>query len=136
HELLQITVAGSRGLLTWSDRLVTAAGEAPEPLAAPVRPPQPPPYAVLPVAGHDTHQPMYAAAFQADPRCRLIGLTDEQQVGPHRRQRNEQLAAELGIPLLPDYDRALARDDVHIVSICAEPIRRGPLIERAARAGK
>ena len=33
-----------------------------------------------------------------------------------------QLADRLGIPVLPNLDEALRRDDVHIVSICAEPI--------------
>jgi predicted dehydrogenase len=46
------------------------------------------------------------------------------------------MARRLGIPLLDDLDAALARDDVHVVSICAEPQRRGPIIVRAAQAGK
>jgi predicted dehydrogenase len=79
---------------------------------------------------------MYAAAFAADSRCRLIGLSDSQDVGPDRRDLNARLAGRLSIPLLPDLDAALARDDVQIVSICAEPIRRGPIIARAAAAGK
>ena len=38
--------------------------------------------------------------------------------------------------VLPDFEAALQRDDVDIVSICAEPYRRGPLAVAAARAGK
>jgi predicted dehydrogenase len=95
-----------------------------------------PPFGILFVAGDYTHQPNYAAAFRADPRCRLIGLTDEANVPPRRKALNEQFARRLEIPLLPDFEAALRRDDVHVVSICAEPERRGPLIVQAARAGK
>src|SRR5262249_17021234 len=49
---------------------------------------------------------------------------------------NEQFARRLDIPLLPDLETALRREDVHIVSVCAEPERRGPLIVQTARAGK
>lgn len=98
--------------------------------------PQQPPYGVLLVAGDHTHQPGYAAALAADPRCRLVGLTDEADLPERRRGLNEQLARRLGIPLLPDLRKALSRDDVEIVSICAEPRRRGRIIVEAARAGK
>jgi len=95
-----------------------------------------PPYGVLLVAGDHTHQSNYAEAMAADRRCRLVGLTDEVDVTPRRRRLNEQLAKRLGIPVLPDLGKALARDDVHVVSICAEPIRRGRIAVLAARAGK
>jgi predicted dehydrogenase len=91
---------------------------------------------VLLVSGDHTHQPQYAEALAADPRCRLIALADEASVTPRRRQKNQEMAKRLAIPVLGDLDAALARDDVHIVSICAEPQRRGPIIVRAARAGK
>ena len=64
------------------------------------------------------------------------GLTDEANVSPRRRELNQQLAHRLKITVLPDLDEALARDDVHIVSICAEPRRRGRIIVQAAKAGK
>jgi predicted dehydrogenase len=137
--LIQILIFGSRGILSCQD------GVSREPIAAvhPVqyarsaaRPPLPPPYGVLLVAGDHTHQPMYAAAFAADARCRLIGVTDTGGVDATRAGLNASLAERLAIPLLPDLDAALARDDVHIVSICAEPMRRGPIIARAAAAGK
>ena len=32
--------------------------------------------------------------------------------------------------------KALARDDVHVVSICADPERRGRIVARCADAGK
>jgi len=98
--------------------------------------PQAPPYGVLLVAGDFTHQPMYAPALAADGRCKLIGLVDEADIPQRRRDLNARYAAELSIPLLDDLDEALARDDVHIVSICAEPSRRGRIIVQAAQAGK
>lgn len=98
--------------------------------------PDSPPYGLLLIAGNLTHQENYARALAADPRCRLIGLTDEADVPPRRAEWNRQLADELGIPLLPDLPAALARDDVQIVSVCAEPERRGRLAAGCARAGK
>lgn len=95
-----------------------------------------PPYGVLLVAGSHTHQENYAEAFAADPRCRLVGVTDEPGVSSRRRALNDRLAQQLGIPYLDDLAAALQRDDVQIVSICAEPERRGPIAVAAAEAGK
>jgi predicted dehydrogenase len=95
-----------------------------------------PPIGILLVTGDFTHQANYAEAFRADRRCRLVGVTDGADVPPRRRQLNAQLARRLDIPVLPDLDEALRREDVHVVSTCAKPERRGPLIVRAARAGK
>lgn len=136
--VLQIKVIGTHGILSWEDN-GDALSLDPTVLHesdSPLRSAQEPPYGVLLVAGDHTHQPMYSGVFQADPRCRLIGLTDAADVSAGRRQLNEQLAGTLGIPLLPDIDAALARDEVHIVCVCAEPIRRGSIIVQAARAGK
>lgn len=94
------------------------------------------PFGLLLITGNQTHQENYARAFAADNRCRLIGLTDEPHVDERRRRLNRQLADELRIPCFDDLDAALARDDVHLVSICAEPERRGDLTIQAARAGK
>ncbi len=105
--------------------------------AVPRRPKaQAPPYGVLLVAGDHTHQPGYARALAADKRCRLIGLTDEADVTPRRKRLNAQLADRLGIPFLPNLQQALHREDVQIVSICAEPARRGRIVVQAAKAGK
>jgi len=95
-----------------------------------------PPLGILLVAGARTHQENYAADFAADPRCRLIGVTDAGDVPERRRRLNGQLAERLGIPLLRDLDQALQRDDVHVASVCAEPERRAELMVRCARAGK
>lgn len=102
--------------------------------AAPVR--LAPPYGVLLVAGSHTHQENYAQAFAADPRCRLVAVSDEPGVSGRRRMLNERLARQLGIPYLDDLSAALRRDDVQIVSICAEPERRGPIAVATAEAGK
>jgi len=93
-------------------------------------------FGLLLIAGAQTHQENYARAFAADQRCRLIGLADEPDVTPRRRALNQQLAGELGVPVFDDLAAALARDDVQIVSICAEPERRARLTLRAVQAGK
>ncbi|MCC7420774.1 MAG: Gfo/Idh/MocA family oxidoreductase [Planctomycetaceae bacterium] len=93
-------------------------------------------YGVLLIGGAQTHQENYARGFAADPRCRLMGLADDTGIPLRRQELNAELAAELQIPLLADLEAALARSDVHLACICAEPERRGALAVRAARAGK
>src|SRR5207248_5985675 len=106
------------------------------PSAPPKRPDVKPKYGVLLVTGSHTHQENYAAAFAADGRCQIVAVTDEKDVDRRRRQLNERLARELGVPYEPDLDRALARKDVQIVSICAPPQRRGRIAMRCVEAGK
>ena len=91
---------------------------------------------VLLVSGKLTHQENYALSFRADPRCRLVGLTDEVDVPIERANLNHAFAEDLDIPYWPDLTEALARDDVHIVSICAEPERRARIVAQCARADK
>lgn len=105
-------------------------------LALSPEPPGRPPYGVLLVAGGHTHQEMYGADFQSDPRCRVVGLADAAGIPPRRHALNERLARRLGVPLLPDLTAALRRPEVQLVSICAEPERRADLIVQCARAGK
>ncbi|MDE0461764.1 MAG: Gfo/Idh/MocA family oxidoreductase [Caldilineaceae bacterium] len=93
-------------------------------------------FGVLLISGRLTHQENYALNLRADPRCTLVGLTDEKDVPPERAQLNKQFAEDLDIPYWPDLDEALARDDVHVVSICADPERRGRIAARCAVAGK
>lgn len=93
-------------------------------------------YGVLLVTGSLTHQENYAAFFAADPRCKLIAVTDEKDIDARRRKLNERLARELNIPYLADLDEALKRDDVDIISVCTEPERRGKVILRCAAAKK
>jgi predicted dehydrogenase len=94
------------------------------------------PYGILLVTGSHSHQEIYAPAFAADPRCRLVAVTDERDVHPQQHELNERLARAYGIPYLPDLDEALARLDVQVVSICAPPERRGRIAVRCALAGK
>lgn len=93
-------------------------------------------YGLLIVAGNLTHQENYSRALAADPRVRLVGLTDESDIPSRRRELNVALAEELGIPYLEPYDQALARDDVDLVCLCPEPERRARMTVAAARAGK
>ena len=95
-----------------------------------------PRYGVLLVCGSHTHQENYAAAFAADPRCRLVAVTDEAGVDRRRRELNERLAKALNVPYIADLKQALTRKDVHVVSVCAPPERRGRIIVLCADAGK
>ncbi len=97
---------------------------------------QPKPWGVLLVAGKFTHQENYGESFAQDPRCRLVAVTDGGELSARRRELNRQWARRLKLPYLEDYQQALARPDVHIVSVCAEPDRRAALEVQAAAAGK
>jgi predicted dehydrogenase len=93
-------------------------------------------YGVLLVTGLRTHQENYALLFLADPRCRLVALADEFNVPPQRAEWNRQFASEMNLPYISDLDEALARDDVHIASVCSEHERRGRVAVKCAQAGK
>lgn len=92
-------------------------------------------FGLLLVTGNQTHQENYARAFAADPRCRLVGLTDE-ATEPRRTELNRKLAEELEIPFLEDFPAAVRRDDVDFVSICSEPERRLKLTLECIEAGR
>src|SRR2546423_3138324 len=91
-------------------------------------------YGILLVTGNHTHQENYAQAFAADKRCRLIAVTDEPNVDRRRRDLNERLAKALDVPHVADLSTALARKDVHVVSVCAPPERRARGIVQCAPA--
>ena len=93
-------------------------------------------YGVLLVSGRRTHQEGHARAFAAHPKCRLVAVTDELDVPQTRADLNRQLADDYRIPYIPDLDEALAREDVDIVSMCADVERRGRVAARCAQAGK
>ena len=95
-----------------------------------------PPFGVLLVTGGMTHQEGYGRGFQADARCKVIGLADESDVDRRRSRLNRELAEELKVPLLPDLDQALQRDDVDLVSVCSEFERRARVSEKCVKAGK
>ncbi len=94
------------------------------------------PFGLLLITGNQTHQENYARAFAADPRCRLIGLTDAPGLSNRRQELNRDLALELEIPVFDDFDAAIRRDDVDLISICAEPERRLDLTLACIEAGK
>lgn len=96
----------------------------------------PPPFGLLLVGGNQTHQENYARALAADARCRLVGLTDRADVSERKRQLNLALANELQIPYLDDFDVAIRRSDVQLVSICTDPERRTEITIACAQAGK
>lgn len=93
-------------------------------------------FGVLLIAGKLTHQENYAPLFRSDPRCVLVGLSDEADVASERAQLNQTYAEELGIPYWPNLDAALNSEDVQIVSVCAEPERRAQVVAQSAQAGK
>jgi predicted dehydrogenase len=111
----------------WEEEIEPAKVASAKPQAA---------YGVLLVSGAQTHQELYAPAFAADPRCRLVAVADEADVDPRRQALNERFAHSLGLPYIAHLDVALARADVHLVSVCAEPERRGRIIVRCAEARK
>jgi predicted dehydrogenase len=95
-----------------------------------------PRYDILLVTGSHTHQEDYAVAFAADPRCRIIAVTDEADIDGKRRQLNMRLARALDIPYLDNLKDALKRQRVDMVSVCAPPERRARIAIACAEAGK
>ncbi len=136
--MTDLMVLGNRGVVYHAGFRVQDSGFSQQEtdLHLPLPPPLSPPFGVLLVAGRRTHQENYAACFAADPRCRLVAVTDEEDVTPERAMLNEQLAQDFDVPYVRRLDDALARDDVHIVSLCVETERRGRVGVRCAEAGK
>ena len=93
-------------------------------------------YGVLLLGGHRTHQENYAHLFANDQRCKLIAFADEHNAPSERVKLARSLAAELNLPFIDNLQDALARDDIHIVSLCCEVERRGRLGAMCADAGK
>ena len=93
-------------------------------------------YGVLLLGGHRTHQENYAQSFAQDARCRLVAFADEPDAPPERIELARSLADALNLPFIPDLNEALARDDVHIVSLCTDVERRGRIGATCAEAGK
>lgn len=93
-------------------------------------------YGVLLLGGHRTHQENYASNFAQDERCRLVAFADELDGPPERITLARSLAEELNLPFIADLNEALARDDVHIVSLCTDVERRGRIGAKCAEAGK
>ena len=92
-------------------------------------------YGVLLLGGNRTHQENYALSFAQDTRCRLVAFADEPNAPPERITLARSLAESLDLPFI-DLDAALAREDVHIVSLCTDVERRGRIGVKCAEAGK
>ena len=82
-------------------------------------------YGVLLIGGMRTHQENHAEIFAANPHCRLVAAADESNIPAWISKLNEDLAMVHGIPYIPDLDKALARDDIDIVSATPQVERRG-----------
>ena len=93
-------------------------------------------YGVLLLGGNRTHQENYALSFAQDARCRLVAFADEPNAPPERITLARSLAESLDLPFIPNLDTALAREDVHIVSLCTDVERRGRIGVKCAEAGK
>ena len=91
---------------------------------------------VLLIGGKRSHQENHALVFSEHPRCRLIAVADEPDAPQLRHELNQELADDHGIPYIRNVDEALARSDVHIVSMCARIERRGVVAVKCAEAGK
>ena len=93
-------------------------------------------YGVLLLGGHRTHQENYALSFAQDARCQLVAFADEPDAPPERIRLARSLAESLDLPFILGLDTAVAREDVHIVSLCTEVERRGRVGVKCAEAGK
>lgn len=82
------------------------------------------------------HAASYLPVFAAHPETVVRGITDEPDAPAWAHRDNQLLAEQYGVPVLPDPDAALARDDVDLVLVCSEPTRHARLATRALRAGK
>jgi predicted dehydrogenase len=137
---VSLIVLGNRGALyhegihsdQWAESLPAPESSA----GAPAEGLRGAPYGVLLVTGGHTHQETYAAAFAADPRCRIMAVTDEADIDATRLALNERLATTLGVPYVADLEQALTHPGVNVVSVCAPPERRGRIAVRCAQAGK
>ncbi len=93
-------------------------------------------YGVLLLGGHRTHQENYSINFENDLRCKLIAFADEPDAPEERIRLARSLAEERNLPYISNLDDALSREDIHIVSLCADVERRGRIGAKCANAGK
>ncbi len=93
-------------------------------------------WGILLLGGSHTHLEDYSRGFEADSRCKLIGLADEDEITPRRRTLNDKLATELNVPYLESLSEALNRDDVDMVINCVDPERRARVSIQCVKAGK
>ena len=78
---------------------------------------------VIGIGGKRTHLEGYIRAFAADPRCEVVAIADEPDLGEYREGLNRLLASELGVPYLR-LDDALEVFDADIAVSCPDIKRR------------
>ncbi|MBL8849738.1 MAG: Gfo/Idh/MocA family oxidoreductase [Planctomycetaceae bacterium] len=88
--------------------------------------------AVLSALKHD----YVARGVAVHPRFELVVVADDRQIADWGHARNQQFADVLGVPYVPDIERALADFDVDVAIVSPEAERHCDLSIRAARAGK
>lgn len=91
---------------------------------------------VLCIGGNQTHQETHAAGFALDPRTRIVAVADEQDVSERRHSLNISLAEQHGVPYIESIAEAVGRDDVDIISMCADVERRERVAIQCADSGK
>jgi len=96
------------------------------------------PYGVLLLSfSPHSHQRNFVPGFLSHPRTQIVAVADDDDtIDDDLRQLNRRRAEQLGVPYVPSVERALARQDVAIVSIAHDIERRADLAARAAAAGK
>ncbi len=83
-----------------------------------------------------SHQNFFIPSYERHPRICVRAVTDEADVEPELKQKNQKWAQALNVPYVEGFDHALELDGVDIVSIGHEIERRADLAIRAAAAGK
>lgn len=82
------------------------------------------------------HAASYLPVFATHPETVIRAITEEPDAPEWAHRDNRILADQYGVPVLPDPDAALAREDIDLVLVCSEPTRHARLAARALRAGK
>ena len=74
-------------------------------------------------------------AVHAHPAFEVVVVADDPQVADWAHERNEEFAAELGVPYVRDVAAALADYDIQVAVVSSEAERHCDLSVRAAEAG-
>jgi predicted dehydrogenase len=82
------------------------------------------------------HQSAFAEVLASQPGVHLVAVADEPDIPDWVREENHALAERWNLPYTEDPEAALARPDVHLVSIGSLYARHGPLAIMALDAGK
>ena len=80
--------------------------------------------------------PVICPIFAAHPETVIRAIVEEPDAPAWAHNDARILAEQYGVPVLPDPDAALARDDIDLVLVCSEPTRHARLAAQALRAGK